>query len=94
MLRRARSRSPRRKPPTPVRRTDSGNPASYAEPSNRSWADRMLSEMVDYNTSIYFLDEKDREGTNRVDQLVEILEEIHKLLTDLCTSSVSNEARK
>ena len=62
--------------------------------TTRNMVDQMVSETVDYNTPKYFSNKEDGEGTDRVDQLVEVSERTNKLLTDSFTRNISNKARK
>ena len=75
---RARSRSPVRKSPTPARKAV-GPSASYSEAAaRRDWADRDPSETIDYNAPLHFSDEDEGDS----DQLTEVSDETRKLLTD------------
>ena len=96
MSKRDRSRSPLRNLPAPVRRTESGRPASYADAARRDqdWGDRDPSETVDFSVPVGFSDEEEEGGRDPIDQLVEVSEETGKLLKDSCTRSVPNEVRR
>lgn len=82
---RSRSRSPLRSPSSDPPRRSSGVGRSQL------WTDRDLGEGTNEHTSGNYSDEEDGfEGS----QLVEVSEKTHRLLTNSCTRSVSNELRK
>ena len=57
------------------------------------WCDRDPAELVDYSAQIHFSEEED--GTDEsAESLVEVSEEMAKMLTESCTRCVTNESRK